>query len=112
MTAAGKPVTATGQAVYPLDVLARRGEPLPHGDASGAFQPASDSAAAPEIVAVHDRIPGRVRWRVPGLRGNTVLKTTLEIGLPELPGLHMAQASVETGNLLTLFDPALATAPV
>lgn len=41
------------------------------------------------------------------LRGDPALKATLEAGLAELPGVHAARASTETGNLLTLFDAAL-----
>ncbi|HET9146407.1 MAG TPA: HAD-IC family P-type ATPase [Acetobacteraceae bacterium] len=59
------------------------------------------------IIVLHDCIPGRVRWHVQGLRGNDFLKAMLEGGLPELPGIHSARASTDTGNLLTLFDPAV-----
>ncbi|HET9147049.1 MAG TPA: HAD-IC family P-type ATPase [Acetobacteraceae bacterium] len=63
--------------------------------------------APPLVIALHDCIPGRVRWHVQGLRGDPALKTLLESGLPDLPGLHSARASTDTGNLLTLFDAEL-----
>ncbi len=59
------------------------------------------------VVAIHACVPGRARWRVRGLRGGLALKTVLESGVVELPGVHAASASTETGNLLTLFDPAV-----
>ena len=61
------------------------------------------SLAAP----VHACVPGRVRWHVRGLRGHPALKAVLESGLAELPGIHAASASADTGNLLTQFDPAV-----
>lgn len=48
-------------------------------------------------------VPGRVRWRVHGLRGNPVLKARLEVGLTELSEVQFARASADTGNLLTYF---------
>ncbi|HYZ21294.1 MAG TPA: cation-transporting P-type ATPase, partial [Rhodopila sp.] len=64
-------------------------------------------ATARIVTAVHACVPGRIRWRVPGLRQNLALKQALEAGLRELPGIHSASASAATGNLLTLFDPDL-----
>jgi Ca2+-transporting ATPase len=74
-------------------------------------QPREEDArlqGAPDLVVpVHAYVPGRVRWRVHGLQDDLALKTALEASLHELPGVHSASASVETGNLLTLFDPAV-----
>src|SRR5215217_6683649 len=36
------------------------------------------------------------------------MKSVLEDGLAELPGVHSAAASIETGNLLVLFEPVIA----
>ncbi|MBV8912785.1 MAG: hypothetical protein JOZ05_07075, partial [Acetobacteraceae bacterium] len=44
-----------------------------------------------------------------GLQRNPALKATLEAGLLELPGVQQVHASAETGNLLTLFDPAVSS---
>ena len=52
-------------------------------------------------------MPGRIRWHVSGLRGGPALKAALEQGLSGLPGVREARASTDTGNLLTLFDPAI-----
>ncbi len=65
--------------------------------------------AANLVAAIHASVPGRVRWHVRGLRGDRALKTVLEGGAIALPGVHAASASTETGNLLTLFDPAVPT---
>ncbi len=48
-----------------------------------------------------------MRWHIPGLRRDRRLKALLEARLPELPGVHAVRASTETGNILTLFDPAV-----
>jgi len=90
----------------PLDASARPGDPAqPENQARGTAQ--SGPVPLPLVALVHDCVPGRVRWRVVGLRGNPSLKTLLEVRLPELPGVHTVHASVETGKLLTLFDPAV-----
>ncbi len=67
----------------------------------------SETAAPVLARPVHAGVPGRVRWHVHGLRGDPTLKTLLEAGLAELPGLDAATASAETGNLLTLFDASV-----
>ena len=63
--------------------------------------------APPRVLPIHACVPGRVRWHVRGLRGDPALKVALEAGLPELPGVCEVRASTDTGNLLTLFDPAV-----
>ncbi len=80
----------------PLDALTERRD-APH------------RAAVDLITAIHACVPGRVRWHVRGLRGDRALKAVLEGGVIDLPGVHAASASTETGNLLTLFDPAVPT---
>src|SRR5690242_4603380 len=90
----------------PLDALIRPGGPArPEDQARETTQ--SGPVPLPLVAPVHDCVPGRVRWRVIGLRGNPALKTLLEARLPELPGVHTVHASVETGRVLTLFDPAV-----
>ncbi|MFL5282609.1 MAG: HAD-IC family P-type ATPase [Rhodopila sp.] len=97
----------------PLDVLGRRGEPGPPGDETPeALQDMPDAMPSGLVTVVHDCVPGRVRWRVAGLRRDPALKTMLETALAELPDVHTASASVETGNLLILFDPVLCAAQI
>src|SRR4051794_15154531 len=62
---------------------------------------------APDLVAIHACIPGRVRWRLRGLRGNSALKARIEDGLLDISGVHSASASTDTGNLLVVFDPVV-----
>jgi Ca2+-transporting ATPase len=59
------------------------------------------------VRIVHSGVPGRARFAVSGLRRNTVLAVELERRLRGLPGIHDAQASPWTGNLLVRFDPRL-----
>ncbi len=55
---------------------------------------------------LHDLVPGRMRLKVGGLRGNPQLKRELERRLPGCAGVRRAEASHITGNLLILFDSA------
>ena len=84
-----------------LDILSQLGDPL-------AARPGAGEIAIP----IHDRVPGRIRWSVRSLKGNPGLKVLLETGLLDLSGIHSAQASTETGNLLTRFDPGIPAARI
>jgi Ca2+-transporting ATPase len=81
--------------VSSLDALTQRRDVPRAADAAGL------------VVPVHACVPGRVRWHVQGLRGSPSLGAALEAGLAEVPGIHGATASADTGNLLTHFDPAI-----
>jgi len=59
------------------------------------------------VSTVHDRVPGRIRLHVAGLRQSPELQDVLERGMAVLPGVSAASASVDTGNLLVQFDPAI-----
>jgi P-type Ca2+ transporter type 2C len=61
----------------------------------------------PALTAIHTAVPGRARLRVPGLRGNTVLKHRIEALLPDEGAIRAATASPVTGNVVVLFDAAL-----
>ena len=87
-----------------LDALTQRRD-APHDDSAGASP--REAGGMDPVIAIHACVPGRVRWHVRGLRGDPALKAVLEGGLTELPGIHAASASTDTGNLLTLFDPAV-----
>ncbi len=77
-----------------------RDDPHPEG-------PAAPAAAAGLVRPIHACVPGRVRWFVRGLRGDPALKSALTACLLDLPGVQEVRASADTGNILTLFDPAL-----
>jgi Ca2+-transporting ATPase len=53
----------------------------------------------------HDRVPGRLRLRLPALRKRPALGPILVAALRERPGLRDAQANGVTGSLLVTFDP-------
>ncbi len=59
------------------------------------------------VRTVHDRVPGRIRLHVAGLRQSPELQDILERGMAVLPGVSAASASTDTGNLLVQFDPAM-----
>lgn len=59
------------------------------------------------VRTVHDRVPGRVRLHVAGLRHAPEVQALLERGVAALPGVLAVTTSLDTGNLLVLFDPAL-----
>jgi Ca2+-transporting ATPase len=56
------------------------------------------------IEIVHDRVPGRVRFRVAGLRGAAPLRDLVEAELPRHEGVRSAAASTLTGTVLVLFE--------
>jgi Ca2+-transporting ATPase len=59
------------------------------------------------IAPVHAGVPGRVRLKVAGLRRSPRLKRLMEEGLAVCAGVLSVSASIETGNLLILFDEGL-----
>lgn len=50
-------------------------------------------------------LPGRIRLRVPGLRGNPKLAQSIEGHLAGLPGISGIQVNVRTGTVLTQYSP-------
>ena len=56
-----------------------------------------------EISPVHTSVPGRVRFRIPGLRRNEPLKRALETGLAG-NGVRAVSANTCTGTVLVLYD--------
>ena len=69
-----------------------------------ARPPSSISAAGPSLLLSHT--PGRVRLRVPGLRGETKRAAGLVRQLEQLFGVRRVEANLLTGTVLVLFDPA------
>jgi P-type Ca2+ transporter type 2C len=58
------------------------------------------------IQSIHTAIPGRARFKIPGLYRSEPLKRHLEAKLVATDSVHRASASVLTGNVLVRFDPA------
>ena len=68
----------------------------------------------PLVQTLHDRVRGRVRYKVRGLQRSANLQRYLEFKLSREPGIERVHASSCTGNILILFtkeynSPALAT---
>ena len=56
------------------------------------------------VKAIHDKVEGRARFKVPGLQRSEPLKRFLESQLSEKSGILSVSASVTTGNLLVSFN--------
>ena len=78
--------------------------PLPPGEATS---PEGRSRIPVLLQLRHAAVPGRARIHVGGLKGAEPIKSLLERGLRAASGIHGAEASVLTGNLLVRFDPAM-----
>jgi Heavy metal associated domain 2 len=50
-------------------------------------------------------VPGRLRVKLPGLKGSPRQAERLEATVRQLPGVSEATANPTTGSLLVLFDP-------
>ncbi|MDN5869624.1 MAG: cation-transporting P-type ATPase [Nitrococcus sp.] len=68
---------------------------------------ATTPALSPDIIPVHDRVPGRVRLIVPGLYGEPSLQRRIEESLPRQSGIRAACASTVTGKVLIEYGPGL-----
>ncbi len=64
------------------------------------------------VSLVHAAVPGRLRVRVPGLKGVRRLKLALEGALRGAHGITEASASVATGTVLLLFHPDVAAGAI
>ncbi len=56
------------------------------------------------VTVVHDAVRGRLRVRVPGLKGDGRLKRALESALSTMHAIKSASGGVATGTLLVHFD--------
>jgi Heavy metal associated domain 2 len=63
-----------------------------------------------EIKVVH-AIPGRVRFKVAGLKANPSLGTVIQTRLKAVPGIRAVETTPLTGSVLVLFDSETLTAP-
>ncbi|MDJ0591722.1 MAG: HAD-IC family P-type ATPase [Pleurocapsa sp. MO_226.B13] len=57
----------------------------------------------PLVQTLHDRVPGRVRYKVRGLKGSRNLQQYLEFKLSNRSGIDRIQVSSWSGNILILF---------
>ncbi|MCS6892242.1 MAG: hypothetical protein NZN45_11560 [Rhodovarius sp.] len=60
-------------------------------------------AEAPAALLVH-RLPGRLRLRLPALRGDAAGMAALSARIAALPGVSRAEASALTGSLVLFHD--------
>jgi hypothetical protein len=60
----------------------------------------------PALQIVHF-LPGRVRVKLPRLKGNTALTREVERTLTALPGIRHVETSATTGSVLVLYEPCL-----
>src|SRR2546429_86648 len=66
--------------------------------------PRPPPAPAGRVVS---HVPGRVRFRAPGLRGDPARAALMLAALRDEPGVRTACASTLTGTALVHYDPAL-----
>jgi hypothetical protein len=57
-----------------------------------------------ESVVVEHYVPGRLRIRIPGLRGDLEAVAAFADQLIELPGVNGVRATARTGNVVILYD--------
>jgi len=63
--------------------------------------------ATPAIQVVHF-LPGRVRVKLPGLKGSTALAREVQHTLVAIDGIQHVEVSPITGSVLVLYDPGMA----
>jgi Ca2+-transporting ATPase len=59
------------------------------------------------VQTIHDRVPGRGRFRVRGLRRSPGLKAVIEAFMSGRSGIASARANTVTGTVLVVFEPSL-----
>ncbi len=59
------------------------------------------------VQTLHNRVPGRVRYKVRGLQGSDNLQQYLEFKLSTQPGIDYVRASSWSGNILILYAKEL-----
>ena len=67
------------------------------------------TGAHPTDASVVSDVPGRLRVRVPNLRGEPDATRQLERRLASLAGVARAQVNAATGSVLIEYDPRLTT---
>lgn len=66
----------------------------------------------PELIIVHDRVPGRVRFRIAAVVKSPSIAVFVQRHIQKSDGVTTASACPLTGSLLILFDPALTNSAV
>ncbi len=59
-----------------------------------------------DIRLVH-ALPGRIRFKIDGIKGNPEQARDIESRLATIPGMHHVEANSMTGSVVASFDPAL-----
>ena len=65
------------------------------------------SRQKPLVQTLHNRVPGRLRYKVKGLQGSDNLQQYLEFKLATQPGIDYVRGSVWSGNILILHSKDL-----
>jgi hypothetical protein len=60
-----------------------------------------------QAIQIIHTLPGRVRVRLPRLKGNASLAGEVERTLTALAGVHHVETSTTTGSVLVLYEPRL-----
>lgn len=63
---------------------------------------------ATQAIQVVHFLPGRVRVKLPGLKGNTALARELQQTLAAIDGIQHVEVGLTTGSVLVLYDPGMA----
>src|SRR5262245_37037157 len=58
-----------------------------------------------EVILLHDRVPGRVRLRAPGLKRRPELGAMVEREMRTIDGVREVSVNPLTGSVLIQFDP-------
>ncbi|MCP4118586.1 MAG: cation-transporting P-type ATPase [Desulfobacteraceae bacterium] len=64
------------------------------------------------VTLIHDKVPGRVRYKVKHLYNCKAFKRMLEQRLSKEPHIHKVSASTRTGNILVCYEPGTLEEPV
>ena len=60
-----------------------------------------------QAIQIVHALPGRVRVKLPRLKGNTTLAREIGRTLTPLEGIHHVETSTTTGSVLVLYEPRL-----
>lgn len=80
--------------------------------AASAYASAMSRTYPDAVTVLHDRVPNRIRFRVPWIRNRQAMADLLKHSLlhdPEARGIYHAEPNITTGSLLVKFHPALET---
>jgi Heavy metal associated domain 2 len=98
---------ASRAALAPHPATRRARRPRAH---HGQLRSSSAAGTRPVDGDVLSHVPGRLRVRVPDLRGEAARASQLEQRLASVPGVARTQANPVTGSVLVEYDPHLTPA--